>query len=62
MKVLVHCYCSKLKNAEDEYQLMNHIGPLITNDEKSQFQDYICPLCHRIINVMINTIKEQSDA
>lgn len=60
MKVVIRCVqCSYTDQKVEEFLKMNPIGPCIINDNKDQFQDYMCPQCYHITNVMINTIKEQ---
>jgi len=62
MKVVIRCVnCSFLNEDTETFTRMNPIGPCVVNDQKDQYQDYMCPLCFRITNVMINTIKEQAD-
>lgn len=61
MKIIVRCIqCSFIDDETENFQKMNLMGPLIINDYKDQFQDYICPKCHHIINLMINTISSSN--
>lgn len=62
MKVVIRCVqCSYINDSTEDFQRMNPLGPCIVNDAKDQFQNYMCPKCQHITNVMINTVKEQSE-
>lgn len=63
MKVIIRCsQCSYIDDNDVEIlQYCDPIGPCVINNDKDQFQNYMCPKCNHITNVMINTIKEQFD-